>query len=108
MVITFVPVIFAIHALHQLLPGEEDGAVDRHGEPAVAATQHHSHQDDFAEREPRPTEGVVVVRDAGAEADGAERGYCLEDNAPDGEAGGGQADTVTLDDTYQEDGYEEP
>ena len=74
----------------------------------MAAPQHDGHEDDLTQREPGAAEGVVVVGDAGAEADGAERGHGVEDDSPDGEARRGEAEPVPLDDADEEDGEEEP
>ena len=74
----------------------------------MAAANHDRHEDDFAEGEPGAAERVVVVGDAGTEADGAEGGDGVEDDGPDGEARRGEADAVALDDADEEDGEEEP
>ena len=74
----------------------------------MTAAEHDGHEDDFAEGEPGAAEGVVVVGDAGTEADGAEGGDGVEDHGPDGEARGWEADAVALDDADEEDGDEEP
>ena len=64
----------------------------------MAATQHDDHEDEFADGVPGAAEGVRVVGDAGAEADGAEGGDGVEEDGVDVETGGGDCERGAFDD----------
>ena len=71
--------------LMQALARQQDGAVERVGETAVAAADLHGDDDEFGEGLELAREGGVGVRVAEAEADGAVRGYDFEEDGEERE-----------------------
>ena len=70
--------------------------------------QHNDDQDELTERVPGAAEGILVVGNARRDADETECGDGLEEDGVDVEAGGGDGEGVTFDDTDEEEGYEYP